>query len=67
MKKIKDILGVTGVYFVIIVWAIGYIYNIVYLIDNWGSISLGYKIVNLFSMILFPPFGSLFGVYNFIF
>lgn len=61
----KEIFG--GIGFIVLLGggAFGYIYNIIWLIDSWPLIGLMEKILNIASIIFFPPIGAIVGLYHY--
>ena len=51
----------TGMFVVYIILTGGWIYNIVWILDNWHSLSTLSKIIDVFS-IFAPPLGIFFGL-----
>lgn len=42
----------------------GYIYNIIWMIDNWNHLETFSKFINVGLMIFIPPFGGIIGIYH---
>lgn len=61
----KGIFLTIGVISAILTVGAGYIYNIVWLFDNWHILETLTKFINVGFMIFIPPFGGLLGIYHF--
>jgi hypothetical protein len=48
----------------IIFFGLGYIYNVVWMLDHWSAISTGLKFLNV-SGVFIPPLGGFLGVIHF--
>lgn len=59
------VLSSTGIFVSVVIIGMGYIYNIVWLIDNWGYLETFSKFINVGLMIFIPPFGGILGIYHF--
>jgi len=61
----KDKLYGIGMFGGYIIFLGGWIYNIVWILDNWGRLSTFSKVIDIFTVFAFP-IGSLFGLGHFI-
>ncbi len=61
----KDELYWIGMFGGYIVFLAGWIYNIVWILDNWDRLSTFSKVIDIFSVFAFP-IGSLLGIMHFI-
>lgn len=49
----------------VLVMVIGYIYNLVWLFDNWHTMETFTKGLNILGATFVPPLGSILGAYHF--
>ena len=61
----KDKLYGIGMFGGYIIFLGGWIYNIVWILDNWNKLSTFSKVIDIFSVFAFP-IGSFFGLIHFV-